>query len=918
MMLDAEALLGRERELAAVGRFLAALEEAPAALMLAGEPGIGKTVLFEHAVGEAREHGFRILAARPTAAEGALSFVGLTDLLSDAREVFAELPSPQRRALDVALLLAEETDAPTDPRAIGTGLLGVLRALASSCPVVVAVDDLQWLDAPSAAALAFALRRVREESIGLLAAVRKDSGSAGLELPESFRSDRAALGPLSVGAIHALLADRLQLSIPRTLLLRIYEACRGNPLFALEVGRALQEQGLPEPGRPFEIPADAETLFAARLEQLPQDTLAALAVAAVNAAPTRSLVGTADVLEPAVRGEIIQFEGERLRFTHPLLASAVYARLDPGARRALHRRIATQVTDREERARHLALGVDAPDAEIAAALDEAVGQAAGRGAPATAAELADLAVRLTPRDDRMRLRIRRRIAAQQHSLAGDVAYARELLEQLVEELPAGVERARALLQLAETRDDDVAAARSLCEEALAEAIPDDALLARAHRQLAAALQLSGNRAQALAEAREALAVAERTPDARLLASGLSYVAFFELWGGRVTPGLLERALQLEPQAGYLPLYERPSAIDGLRLMLLEDDLAGARARLSEAEQVARDHGDEDSHSSVLLHLAELECRSGRFDDAARHAGEGYALTDQLGREGDKGALLYVVALADALRGRAESARTAAERGLALAENAGSEIYAVHNLRVLGLLALSTGDWSTAAQFLAPLPARLVARGYGRSSILRILPDAIEALIAVGDLDAAARNVEQLDEIAGLGIAYAHARAARCRGLLAAARRDHAAALDAFSDALAAHERLPDPLERGRTLLALGSLERRAKQKRAAREALEAALEIFEQLGARLWAARARAELSLIGGRAPAKDALTPAERRVAELVAEGRTNREVAAALVVSEHTVESHLRRVYRKLGVRSRAELARRFAEPARAPVR
>jgi len=200
----------------------------------------------------------------------------------------------------------------------------------------------------------------------------------------------------------------------------------------------------------------------------------------------------------------------------------------------------------------------------------------------------------------------------------------------------------------------------------------------------------------------------------------------------------------------------------------------------------------------------------------------------------------------------------------------------------------------------------------------VWPNTIEALIGVGETAQAHAYLEQFEERANASRSpWALATAARCRGLLAAADGRVEAAREAFRHALAEHERT-GPFERGRTLLALGSLERRAKQKRVAREALEAALAIFEQSGARLWAARARAELSLISGRAPASEALTGAERRVAELVAQGATNREVAAALVVSENTVESHLRRVYRKLGVRSRSELARRFAEPTGAEVR
>ena len=426
---EVESLLGREQELAAVGRLLTTLAERPAAVVLEGEPGIGKTTLFKNAVDQARSRGYTILAATPTEAESALSFVGLTDLLGRVHERFAELPAPQRHALEVALLLDESGEAVPDPRAIGLGLLGVLRGLAESAAVVVAIDDLQWLDGASAAAIAFALRRVSVEPIGLLVARRRPADASDGDVVRSIEAEQIPLGPLTVGAIHALLADQLQLSIPRSLLLRVHEASRGNPLFALEIGRALQERGLPEPGQPFEIPAETETLFSARLEQLPADTLDALAVAAAMAAPTRSLVeaSSAGSLEPGIDAGVIRLEVERIHFTHPLLASAAYTRLDAGRRRELHRRLATIVGSREERARHLALAAAEPDPHVAAALDEAADQAARRGAPAAAAELAELAVKLTPNNDTDRLRSRRGVAARHHLVAGDAARARTIL-----------------------------------------------------------------------------------------------------------------------------------------------------------------------------------------------------------------------------------------------------------------------------------------------------------------------------------------------------------------------------------------------------------------------------------------------------------------------------------------------------------
>jgi DNA-binding CsgD family transcriptional regulator len=908
MATETNALLGREQELAAIDRFLTEAERGAASLTFEGEAGIGKTVLVEHALDVARRRDFRVLTITPTRAESSLSFVGLTDLLADAHELFDELPPPQRRALEVALLLDEPAAAESpEPRAIGMGILGVLRRLAGSNPVVVVVDDLQWLDTPSAAALSFAFRRVANEPIGLLAAARGHAAEAA----SGLRGDTLVLEPLSAGALQALLTTRLELSVPRSLLLRIHEASRGNPLFALEIGRALRERGVPKPGEPFEIPADVEALFAARLAELPADTLDALAVAAASAAPSRSLVGavSSGTLDPALRQDMIRFDGERIHFTHPLLASAVYGRLDPEKRRELHARIAIVVKDREERSRHLALASATADADVAAALDDAADQAAVRGAHAAAAELAELAVRLTPGEDVDLLRGRRRVAAQQHFRAGDVTRSREILEPLVVELPPGPERAQALLTLASANRGDLTAAVELLEQAAAEAVGDDRVLAVVLRQLGHFLAITGEPQRGLTCAREAVSAAERAGDVRLLTEKLAYVAWRETLEGGVTPGLLERAVALEPEAGYLLGYENPTIVAGVRLMVLHDDLEAARARLVQAAAAARDHADEMAIVVVSLHLADLECRAGRFDDAARYATEANDLAEQF--DYAVGASLYYLASVEALRGRAEAASAAAERGCAVCEEGGYELYAVANRRVLGLLALSTGDAATAAHILAPLPDRLAAKGYKASNLFEVLPDAIEATIGGGQLDRAGEQLARLDAASrALGTAYAQARAARCRGLFAGAERDFGAALSAFDDALEAHDRLPDPVERGRTLLALGQTQRRAGHRRDARETLDQALAIFEEIGAALWAEQARAELARLGGRTPTDRELTAAEERVAALVASGKTNREVAAALFVTERTVETHLSSVYRKLDLRSRTELAGRLA--------
>jgi DNA-binding CsgD family transcriptional regulator len=926
----AEQLVGRRQELAAIDVFLEGEGAGPAALLLEGDAGIGKTLLWREGVERARTRGFRTLVATPAGAEVRLSFAGLGDLLGAvAAEALPSLPGPQRRALEVALLLAEADETP-ETRAIALGLVEVLRAVAGTGRVILAVDDLQWLDAPSGEVLAFALRRLDGEPLRLLVAMRSAlGGGVPFELDRAFgdaRLQRLRLGPLSLGAVYELVRTRLGLTLDRATLIRLHEASAGNPFFALEIGRELRRRGLElSPDQPLPLPGDLLVLLRERLGRLPARTRTLLLIAAALSRPTVGLleaaVGSPEEvaadLEQALQAGVIELKGEQLRFTHPLLASVCYAQ-PARRRRQTHARLAQIVDDPEARARHLALAAEGDDEQVAQALDEAAKHAATRGAPQTAAELWEMAARFTP-EERGEDRRRRRVATAESLLwAGDLTGARSLFEQLVAETPAGAERGALLLQLAMTRDDDLAAIATLCEQALKESDSNDALASQAHRLLALALLGEGQIRRGLAHAREAVRFAETAGESVLLGVALAFAAQLENLAGEFTPGLLDRALALEQGLeGLRPSYEHPSTTLGCWLMY-QDRLDEARTMLDRQLAKATVTGEDLTRSGLLLHLTELECRAGNWHRADELASECCELFERRGLELQGSVALYVRSLVDAHLGRVAECRAAGEQGLPIAETAGDAIFTWQLHGVLGFLELSLGNLDAAAQHLRDVPAQLVALGWNEPTVYPVWPNAIEALIGLGKLAQARAYLEQYEERAqAFGSPWALATAARCRGLLAAADGELESAREAFRRALVEHERT-GPFERGRTLLALGLLERRAKQKRAARDAIQQALAIFEKLGARLWADRARAELARIGGRAKSADELTPAERRVAELVAEGQTNREVAAALIVSEHTVESHLRRIYRKLGVRSRAELARRLPEPTRAPVR
>ena len=366
----------------------------------------------------------------------------------------AELPAPQRHALDVALLRAEPQGEGPLQRAIGMGLLGLLRTLAEAAPTLVAIDDTHWLDAASESALAFVARRLNDERIGLLCVRRGGGPDVPLGLDRALAHghfDRLALGGLSADALDLLLRTNLATPPSRRTIARIGRATGGNLYFALEIGRALDARGERlEASDELPIPDSLQELVRDRLAQLPPPARAAAQAAAALSRPTVAAVDAA--LAPgsaaeAVSAGVLERAGERLEFVHPLLATVAYQLLSEGERRELHARLAEILREPEERAQHLALATPEADETVAAALEVASRRAAARGAPGTAADLLRQAVRLTPAgaDDERR---RRGIEAAERSFeAGEVAHARTLLGEIVAESPHGARRAEALARL---------------------------------------------------------------------------------------------------------------------------------------------------------------------------------------------------------------------------------------------------------------------------------------------------------------------------------------------------------------------------------------------------------------------------------------------------------------------------------------
>ena len=604
-----------------------------------------------------------------------------------------------------------------------------------------------------------------------------------------------------------------------------------------------------------------------------------------------------DALDAAVVEGVVEIDDARVGFTHPLLVSVCYQQAPLWKRRAVHRALAAAVTDVEERARHLALAVEGADAAVATELEVAAEHAAARGATAAGAELFELAAGLDPADAEASRR-RRLQAAKLHRLSGDHDRAEAILERLLTEIASGVERADVLFELVLTFRGTGARMLELTDEALDHAAGDDERQARilAHR-IGFKIWATGVNA-GLADARAALERAERVGDPHLVAAAIARIGLAETYAAEVTPGLLERGVELEERLGLDVEHWASPRFEYCRLLVARGEIERPRAMLAALTESAEARGDEGTKMMCLWRLGQVEWLAGRWASALEHVTSAHELTDQTQHAHSRAWVGRVKALVEADLGLVEQARVSAGESLAIAERVG-EHYTVHSLGVLGRIELVLGNLEAAGGYLRELPARLLAVGMCDPMAV-VWADAIETLTALGELEQAGAYLTRYDENARrLGSPWAVAAAERCRGLLTAKQgSDPAGAVSAIERSLAVLEGDSYPFERGRALLALGTVRRQAQHKGPARAALEEALAIFEHLGAPLWAAKAVDELARISGRRPAGEQLSATEHQVAALAASGRSNKEIAAELYMGVSTVEAHLSAVYRKTG--------------------
>lgn len=892
--------------------------KAPCGLVLSGPAGIGKSEIWRAAVRQAEADGFRVLTARPVEVEAGFSFSALGDLLADALDpVLPALAPPQRRALEVALLRVEN-DEPVEPRAIGVALFNVLLVLAASSPVLIAIDDVQWLDGPSQSVLEYTVRRLKSEPVAILVTTRDDAPAKEVPVLRALPSEAAGslrLQPLSIGALHRILHERSRSDLHRYTVLRIHEASAGNPMLALEIAAMLEADGItPSPGQPLPVPVSMQEVLERRVSTVSSQAGDLLAVAASLAQPTIELLSRVSRTNPvgalteASRAGLIAIRDNRVEFTHPLLRFVIATSLAPARRRRLHVRLAAVVDNAEERARHLALSVDRPNESVAAELEVAAKQAIARGAAIAAAELLEQASALTPADRPVESARRRMAAGEAYYYAGDGARAANVLQQLLDVAMPSALRSQALCRLGLVRcfTDSVIESVPLLEQAVQLAGDDAGLRVSALLPLALAKAALLRVDEVRAHVEEALTVAQNGGDETGATEAMSQAAF---WRFEMTnqpyASLLAEARERARTDPAVRLTFGPDFWAG-RLLRCTDDLAGARSAAGRVHAMADERGDAESLISINNLLAEIELAGGDWQAALRYANESIELSTSGGWE-SYGTLGYAIrALTEAHLGLVDSATETVAAGWRVMEKTGFFAATLYFRWALGLLALSRRDAAGADAQLGDLSAMFVAYGVLEPGEGLWLMDEAEALVALG----------RVPEAQAMADAYlAAARSRDRRWCLAAGLRTRALALGAMGDLEAAlrdskqavelAEPGGRPFELARCLLTRGVIERRSKNRTASRQTLGHAADIFSRLGAPLWLARAQDELGRTGARQHGPDDLSATEQRVAIMASNGSTNPEIASALFMSRKTVEANLARAYRKLGIRTRMAL-------------
>lgn len=915
-------LVGRDPELTSIRSFLEGTGPS-ACLVLSGEPGIGKTALWEAGLELAHRRGYRVLSARASEGEATLSFAALADLMDAVGDAdLSPIPVPQRHALDVALRRVDSRGTAPDPFGIAAGLLGVLRLLQEQSPLLVAIDDVQWLDAASSDPLVFAARRLSGGRTRFLLTRRPRNRSELEGALTRAAVEQLEVSAMSFGAIGRMLSERLGGTLSRRALRNVYEGSHGNPLFALELGRLHREGTTLDFERALPVAELADVIFGPRIRDAGEAARRVLLV--VSLSPDLShaeLTGMVDQfsIDEAVASGLVLIDRSRVRAAHPMLAAAARSHAGAPARQAVHLELSAIVSDPVQKARHVAMATPGRDAAVAEAAAEAADQAASRGRVWEAVELGEQALRLTPpgapeHGDRV-LALARSLAN-----AGRALQMTDLLLERMSELPPGRPRALAHILLHEVESSD--SSDEHVREALEHAGDDPEI--RAIALSSRALRDITGRVRRIDEA-ERLAAAAFESVREAGGAAADHVAPVLAWArvlrGRSVDDLVTADVSPPNRLSVLTgAIERPL---GVRLAF-RGEVVPARAMFDRLLALAEERGELISISAVQMQQCELELRAGHLPEVARLIDE---FEELLVWELHKGHRVpcYVPrlrALHAAISGDPAGAARWAAQVLDEAKGAGDQRRYGWDLlearRAAGLAALFEQDWSGAIEELARVWDDTRRQHVEDPGAFPVAGDLVEALVRAGRRDDAVAIVEDLrrpsrEQDHPWGLVTTRRGEALIRLSFADGYDDEAAA--ALAGAGAAYGELGLDFEHARSMLSLGVLQRRFKKRGAARSSLEQAAVLFERCGAEGWTKQAREELERISGRrsGPA-DQLTPTEQRVVDLAAEGLSNREIASQLFVSVKTVEGNLSRAYAKLGVGSRGELVRRLGGSAR----
>lgn len=896
-------LVGRGVECAAVERLLLeARESRSGALVIRGEPGIGKSALLGYAIERAED--LRVLRGVGIESESELPFAALHRILLPVLDQVDGIPEPQADALRGAFGLSP--GQASDRFLIAVGLLSLLAEAADEQPLLCVVDDAQWLDGASAEALAFAARRLEAEGVMLLFAARDGEAPALDGLPE------LRLTGLDGEAADALLAAQLSPALRD----RLVESTHGNPLALLELSASLTPDQLggrdllPEP---LPIGAVLETAFLERVRALPRQSQTLLLVGATDATgdlgtvlqAARELGVDGDALDPAEAAGLLRVGAGRLEFRHPLVRSAIYQGAPFNERRTAHLALARALVhdqDADRRAWHRAAAVTAPNDEVADELERTSERARRRSGYAAAAAALERAAELTSNDEERA----GRLVAAAHSAwsAGNCLRAEVLLDQAARygsdpRLFADIDHlrgsfARALGRVADSCSILMAGARRIAETDPAKAIEMllDAAMAAEYAGDVPQLIEIGRRAQSFS------GVDGHSEFARVLVEGMGSMLEGDTEHGSE---LLRRAIELGRDEPERLLY---AALAAEYL----GDITTEQALATRAVSFVRIHGRVGSLPVALEVLATAEAWSSQYAAAAADATEGLSILRDTGQAASGPDFLAFLALHAAVQGREDECRAHAEGALERATALGLGLPAAEASHAFALLDLGLGRPAEAFERLHALAGAAPGAGHPRLAHLYVA-DLVEAAVMAGRAEAAEAALSAF----GRWIEHSNAPPmlallARCRGQLAAGE----AAATHFAAALRLHAGHDRPFERARTELLYGETLRRARRRLEARAHLRAALETFERLGAAPWEERARRELRASGETARKRDPstaddLTPQELQITRFVSEGATNRQIAAQLFLSPRTIDYHLRKIFRKLDISSRAELIR-----------